>query len=496
VRYLLALALAACVPRSAGPASIVRLPVADDPTVSFRIWFKVGAQDDPPGKEGLAALTALMLTDASTSVNRIEVIKDRLFPMAASYGSQTTAEMTVLFGRTHRDNLAAYYDLFLDAILRPGWRQEDLDRIRARQLNELEHTLRYASDEELGKAVLYGEVFAGLPYGHVVTGTVAGLKAITLDDVRGFYRAHYTRDDVVLGIGGGFDDALVARLGRDLSALPAGAPPPARASRPAPLPATRVTIVEKETASTAISLGFPIDVVRGTREWYALAVAVSWLGEHRSSSGQLYRKIRGERGLNYGDYAYMEHVAEAGSTMKPRPNDGRRQQLFEVWLRPVPHEARHFVLRAALREVQKLVDHGLTRAQLEQTRGFLRNYIRWHAVTTMERLAWALDDRFYDLPEPHLERFGKVLGELTLEEVNAAVRKHLRATALQVAIVTQGAEALRAALVQDAPSPMPYASPKPPAVLDEDREIGGYPLQLRAEDVKVVPVADLFVTGS
>ena len=45
----------------------VLLPVAADPTISFRLWFKVGSQDDPRGKEGLAELTASMLTEGSTS---------------------------------------------------------------------------------------------------------------------------------------------------------------------------------------------------------------------------------------------------------------------------------------------------------------------------------------------------------------------------------------------------------------------------------------------
>jgi zinc protease len=490
-RALLVLAMAACA-HSAPARTLVRLPIADDATVSFRLWFKVGSQDDPPGKEGLAELTAAMLTDGATSVNRLEVIHERLFPMATGYEGTVTAEMTILAGRVHKDNLDAFYGLFLDAILRPGWRPEDLERLRAERLNELENQLRYASDEELGKAALYGQVFAGLPYGHVTTGTVQGLKSITLDDVRAFYRAHYTRDNLVIGLGGGSDDALADRLTHDLQALPSGAAAPARPSKPALLPATRVTLVEKPTASTAISMGFPIDVVRGTREWYALALAVSWLGEHRNSSGQLYRVMRGERGLNYGDYAYLEHLADAGATMKPRPNDGRRQQLFEVWLRPVPHEARHFALREALREVQKLVDQGLSQEDFERTRDFLQKYIRWHAVTTMEQLAWALDDVYYGLTEPHLERFGRILGELTRDEVNAAVRKYLGGRRFEVAIVTQDAEALRAALLADAPSPMRYASPKPPAVLAEDREIEAYPLKLRPEDVKVVPVKELF----
>ncbi len=57
---------------------VVRLPVADDPTVSFRIWFKVGSQDDPAGKKGLAALLGSMLADASTQRLRYEEILDRL----------------------------------------------------------------------------------------------------------------------------------------------------------------------------------------------------------------------------------------------------------------------------------------------------------------------------------------------------------------------------------------------------------------------------------
>ncbi|MDH3253132.1 MAG: insulinase family protein, partial [Ignavibacteria bacterium] len=135
-------------------AQVVQLPVASDPTISFRIWFKVGAQDDPPGKEGLAALTASMMTNASTAANSYEQILDKLFPLAAAYRSSTSAEMTVIYGRVHKDNMDDFYPLFRDAILRPAFTQEDLDRLKSEALNYLENTLRYANDEELGKALL------------------------------------------------------------------------------------------------------------------------------------------------------------------------------------------------------------------------------------------------------------------------------------------------------------------------------------------------------
>src|SRR5512140_2787847 len=113
-----------------GKEQLVLLPVKNDPTIAFRIWFAVGTQDEPAGKEGLASITASMLTDASTTANSYEQILDKLFPLAASYSATSSQEMTVIGGRVHKDNLKDYYPLLMDAILRPAFKQEDLDRIK------------------------------------------------------------------------------------------------------------------------------------------------------------------------------------------------------------------------------------------------------------------------------------------------------------------------------------------------------------------------------
>lgn len=490
------LALLACVALAAALRAAnapVMLPVPNDPTVSFRLWFKVGAQDDPAGKAGLAALTASMLTDAATKKNAYEQVVDRLFPLASNYNASSSMEMTVIVARTHKDNLADFYPLLMDAVLAPAFKQEDLDRIRSRTLNFIENTLRFASDEELGKAVLYDAVYAGTPYGHLTAGTIDSVKSITLDDIRAFYAAHFTRDNVVIGLGGGYDDALLARLQKDLAALPAGAPAATPAPQPKPIAGRQVTIVEKNAASTAISLGFPIDVLRGSKDWYALAIANSWLGEHRASNGHLYQVIREARGLNYGDYAYIEHYPNGGQRMKPPTNVSRRRQLFEIWIRPVPNETRHFALRAAVREFEHLVAQGLTAEQFEVQRQFLKNYVLHYAPTTTERLGYALDDVFYGLNESHLARFRRMMDELTLADVNNAIKQHWQTANLEIAIVTKGAAELATALATEAPSPITYSSPKPEAVLEEDKVIEKFPLQIKRDAIKIVPVTDLFV---
>jgi zinc protease len=360
-------------------------------------------------------------------------------------------------------------------------------------LNYLENTLRYASDEELGKAMLYNTVYAGTSYGHITAGTVEAVKSITVDDVKKFYAEHVTKENVIIGLAGGYEGTLVDDLKKDLNALPTGAPTPAAKPEMKPIKGLHVTIVDKDAPATAISIGFPINVLRGTKEWYALAIANSWLGEHRNSSSHLYQVIREARGLNYGDYSYIENFPRGGQLQMPPQNVLRRQQMFEIWIRPVPNETRQFSLRAAVRELKKLTDNGMSKEDFELTRSFLKKYVLHYAPTTMERLGYALDDRFYGIKGSHLELFRETMDKVTLKDVNEAIRKHWQYNDMQIAIVTKDAKSLMDALVSDAPSPITYKTPKSDEVMKEDKEIGVFPLKVKAEDVKIVPVGELFV---
>jgi len=472
--------------------NVVQLRVKNDPTISFRIWFKVGSQNDPQGKEGLSEITAAMLTDASTLRNSYEQIIDSLYPLAAGYDATTSAEMTVVYGRVHKDNLKEYYPLFIDAITAPAFKQSDLDRIKSQVLSNLENTLRYSSDEELGKAVLYNSIFDGTAYGHITSGTVTSVRSITIDDIRSFYRKYFTKDNLVIGLGGGYDTTLVASLRSGLAALPAGKPAALAPPRPASVKGFNVTIVEKDAPATAISMGFPIDLLRGSKDWYALAIANSWLGEHRNSSSHLYQVIREKRGLNYGDYSYIENFPRGGMRNVPPQNVSRRKQIFEIWIRPVPLEAGHFALRAALREFKAVVEKGMTKDEFTLTRNFLRKYVLHYAPTTMERLGYAIDDRFYGLQGSHLAMFRSMVGTLTRADVNKAIRTYWQFGNMQIAVITKDAKGLREALVNDSPSPITYKTPKPEAIMEEDREIAVFPVKVRPENVRIVPVTEVF----
>jgi zinc protease len=472
--------------------NIVLLPVEQDPTVSIKIMFFAGSRFDPQGKEGLSALTAEMLSDASTTNNSYQKILELLYPLAASYDATPNVEVVTFSGRVHKDNLAQYLPLYMDAVLRPAFKEEDFTRIKSNMLNYLTTSLKYSNDEELGKAVLYNSIFEGTPYGHLVSGTISGLNSITINDVKEFYNKYYNRNNYILGIGGGYDNSLVNEVQKILNQLAEGSKASSDKLSPAPISGTHVTIIEKQAAATAISLGFPINVLRGEKDWYALAVANSWLGEHRNSSSHLYQVIREARGLNYGDYSYIENFPQGGMRQMPPVNVPRRNQIFEIWIRPVPNEARHFSLRAALREFRSLVDNGMSKEDFELTKNFLSKYVLHFAPSTEERLGYALDDKFYGINGSHLELFRKYLKEMTLEDVNNAVKKHWQYNNMKIAIITQDGESLKNALANEEVSPIAYATPKPESVLKEDEEIKVFPLRIKESDIEIIPVEKLF----
>lgn len=473
------------------PATLLRLP--RDPTVAFRILFRAGSADDHSGREGLAALTGALLVEGGTRRLTYPELMDALFPMAGQIGVQVDREVTVLTGRVHRDHLDSFWDLLRQVVVEPRFDAAAFTRLKSDQSNDLVTRLRTSDDEALGKEVLQVELYPGHPYGHPVSGTVRGLAAIRLEDVEEFRRRRLTRERCEVGIAGGFPESFPSRALASLSELPGGGEPPVELPPGRPVGGTVVTLVVKPTQAAAISLGFPLGVSRADDDWYPLAVANSHLGEHRTFNGVLMRHMRSDRGLNYGDYSYVESFVQDGSSTFALPNIPRRRQCFSIWIRPVALRHAHFALRQALREFRKLGEEGLTAAEFETARSFLLHYSRLWTQTSSRRLGYEMDGRFYGR-RSLVDEFQDRLPQMTVDEVNEAVRRHFRPPGLHAVVVIDAgsAPALAEAIAGDAPSPIVYETETRPDVLEEDRAISAWPLGVPASSVRIVEAADLF----
>lgn len=480
---------------AAAPAvRTVTLPSPGSPLVAVRLQFEVGSIDDPEGREGLAALTGLMLADAGTAERGYADLVDALYPMAASIDVNTDRELTVISGLVHVDTLADYTKLLTEAVLSPGFRESDFTRNKEQLEAYLTNTLRAANDELLGLETLQQVLFAGHAYEHSPAGTVRGLAAIGLDDVRAFYASHFTRARLTVGVAGGYTEGYPESLAAALAALPAGE---ARPQPPVPEPAAvegrSFTLVAKKTDSVGIHFGHSLPLTRADADYYPLMVANSYLGEHRTFHGRLMQQLRGERGLNYGDYSYIEYWEAPPFTSSPSPGVARTRQYFSVWIRPVQPPTAHFALRAALHEVDRLVERGLTAEELDLTRSFLVNYSKLWAQTLPDRLGFLMDSEYLGMPY-WIDEIETRLASLDLATVNAAVRKHLSTDAYRAVLVTDDAEAVKAYLEADEPSPIEYNSAKPEEILAADKTI--QTRQVAPTSVVIVPAEEMFEGGT
>ncbi len=525
-RYFKSLALLGLIllwPLGAFGQSLVELP-GDSPLIQVRVQFLTGAADDPESLPGTAHLTSALLSQGGSQDRSYGDLLELFYPWAVSVDSTVDKEMTTFSAAFHRDHLDLFTPVLVEMLTRPGFHSDDLARLKEQTKNFLTQELRANNDEELGKEVLYLQLTPSYhPYGHHNLGTLTALDSVTEEHLRDFYHQNFHPENLVLGVAGGYPDGYPQELLETLKAnlpqdqvhaveggrvldiphglgktLRAALPqPPNRPTKEAapelPLPVAphgrRVTLVEKDTRSVALSLGFPIEVNRAHPDWAALNLVRSFLGEHRSSNSHLYQRLREARGLNYGNYAYIEYFPRGMFLMRPEPNYARRQQLFSIWVRPVQPENALFTLRATLFELEKLVRDGLTEEQFEATRSFLLKNAPVLVESSSTRLGYELDQKYYGLPS-YVPWLRAELQKLTLEDVNEALRRHLQADNLEIVMVTKSAGDLRAELLKGAPSPIEYNSPKPDDILQEDRVIEGFPLNL--SEVRVVPVSSVF----
>ena len=473
---------------ASGEVELLTQP-SDSPLITIRILFQTGAAYDPDGKEGAASLTASMLAEGGTQSASYAEIVERLFPIAAQVHSQVDKETTVFYGTTHIDKLETYYETLRSMLLEPGWQQEDFSRLKDDALNLLRIELRSNNEEELGKEHLYLSVYGDHPYGHHNSGTAASLAALTIEDLKQFYATNYRHGNLIIGLSGGYPEGFPERVVKDFSALPEGTPDALQLPAPTPAEKVRVRIIEKETRSTLISLGFPLEVTRSDPDWPALKLVQSYFGQHRTSKSYLYQRIREIRGMNYGDYAYIEYFPHGMFQFQPDPNLVRRQQIFQIWIRPVVPENGLFALKIALYELDKLVREGLSQADFDSTRLYLSKFVNLLTQTQSAELGYALDSRLYGIGE--FNSFMKDgLAKLTRESVNEAIKRHLRSTNLDVTIITADAGGFARQLRSPASTKIQYASPPPQEILDEDPVIGAYRIDLG--DVQVVPVDTVF----
>lgn len=461
--------------------------------ITIKIYFKNGSADDPSNKKGLNNLTASLMSGSRTSDLTHQQIQSVLFPIAGEINFTSEKDVTVFTGSIHKDHLKSFLPIFLSKIFYPVFSQEEMDRSRDYLVRYLSEELPAQNDEELSKIGLEYILFDKHPYQYPPEGRVNDLYNITLDDIVKHHQHMLSPDNVMLGLSGAVSDediAVISDILNDVSWNDKFVHANEKVGQ-SKLPSS-IFFIENNSPSVSISLGTPINLTRRDKDFYSLLVANSFLGEHRTFHGLLMNEIRTNRGLNYGDYSYIEHWAEdINEPPYAAPHIVRRQQYFSIWLRTIERENAAFVLKTALSVFNDWVDRGLSEDEFESAKNYLIHYSKLWTQTPERRLAFKMDSEFYGMND-YLTTIDSVLKDLTVENVNTAIKKYLVGRPLYISIVGSNAEELRAVLLSENPTLPIYPTNKiiSQELLEADDRISRRIIS--ADSVRVVRSEELF----
>jgi len=267
------------------------------PIVTARLLIPVGTADDPPGKSGLAHLTATLL-DQGTKQQTATELAAALEALGVTPAAGATPDATVVaFGAVAR-NLPAAIKLLGPMIAAPRFDPGDVDRERQLQLTDL---LQGPDDpswiaRRAFRALLFGES----PYGNPDEGFPETVKALTAADVRAFHESRFAPAGSTLIVVGDVDpDALVATLESTLGAWRGDAPRPGSRPRATAAPEPGVVfLADKPGAVQSVLTVGRRWVDRSDPRYFAVLIGNRVLGSDFLS--RLNQNLREKNGYTYG----------------------------------------------------------------------------------------------------------------------------------------------------------------------------------------------------
>jgi zinc protease len=255
-----------------------------EPVVAVYVYYHVGSSREERGRSGFAHLFEHMLFQGSQHVadnDHFRLIQEA----GGALNGTTNQDRTNYFETLPAEHLELALMLESDRMgfLLPAMTQEKLDNQRDVVMNE-----RRQSYENRPYGLVHERVLAALypsehPYSWPTIGSMADIRAATLDDVRAFFCRWYGPNNATLALGGDFEPArALALVQRWFGGLASGPSVGRPGVEPARLAETRRVVLEDRVAQPQLTLAWPT-VALGHPDEAALDLLADVLSANRSS---------------------------------------------------------------------------------------------------------------------------------------------------------------------------------------------------------------------
>ncbi|MBK8349582.1 MAG: insulinase family protein [Saprospiraceae bacterium] len=174
--------------------------------VNANITLRYGTPSSLVGKSTIAQLTASMLDKGTATMSR-QAIEDKLDAIKARvsvFGGQSNVTFNI---ETTQQNLDQVLDLVGDMTHQPSFSQEEFEKLKNQQIAGMEEQLSDPGSLANNRINVITNPYPKSDARYVMTlkEEIDALKAVTLDDVKKFYKENYGASEATAVIVGDFD---------------------------------------------------------------------------------------------------------------------------------------------------------------------------------------------------------------------------------------------------------------------------------------------------
>jgi predicted Zn-dependent peptidase len=378
-------------------------------SVALGIWVGVGSRDEDHAHAGATHYLEHLLFKGTRRRTALE-ISAAMDAVGGEMNAFTAKEYTCYYARVLDADLPLAVDILSDMVTSSLIAPKDVDAERNVVLEEI--AMNDDDPTDTAHEAFTAKLFGDTPLGRPILGTAASINAITREQIVEHYQARYTPEHLVVAAAGNVDHDTVVRLVTE-----AFGPALDRVAEPAPprlnghpgfgaAAGVGTTLVSRGIEQANLVLGCEA-LARTDDRRFALGVLNAAFGGGMSS--RLFQEVREKRGLAYSVYSFSAQHADTG--------------MWGIYVGCLPAKADE-VLAICTEEINRVIEGGLTDAELARGKGQVRGSIVLGLEDPSSRMSRLGKS---ELVYPRLEPVDEVL-----TSIDAVTHDDIRAVAAEI----------------------------------------------------------------
>jgi zinc protease len=383
--------------------TLIVMPRHDIPLVSFNAVLRGGETAGAPGKSGVASLVAGLLEKGAGKRDAFAFV-DAVENVGGTFSAAAGPESIAIRGQFLARDQQLMLELLADALLRPRFKLEELENLRARQIE----LIKAAKDSDPSELIgTYGRafLFRGHPFARPVIGSETSLAGITHRDIVDYYHTHFRADQLTLVVAGDVDSTWLKRaVARAFSDWPRSNRPMVKLPQPARVRERSVLLVDSPgSVQTHFWIG-NVGVDRHYPDRAALDLVNTLYGGRFTSI--LNTELRVKSGLSYGARSGFTRGSVAGE--------------FAIRSFAQTQDTTR-ALDLALHTLEQLKHGAVTSEMLDSARAYVLGQYPLDFETAMDWTVAMGEIELYDLGAGYIEDYGTQLQNVTLPQMREVI---------------------------------------------------------------------------